>query len=344
MSNKTYPFWQVSSHTFILGAGASRAAFPNGDKYGRKLPLMNDFVKIVGLEEFLDNNDIDFSMNNIEEIYDSIYSVNPHSELLTVLNERIIAYFSVLKIPDEVTLYDELILSLQKKDAIFSFNWDPLLLQSYSRNYIVKELPKVYFLHGNVLVGVCEKDKRNGYLGNRCSICQEELSPSKILYPIKKKDYIDPFIKSEWEALNYYLDNSFILSIFGYGAPESDVEAKKIMLKAWEGNKCNNFNEIKIIDTKPKDEVENNWSEFIYNDHGGIYDNVRDTRSFLYARRSCESYGDAIMQNSPWKENNLPNFRKLEDLQKWVQLLIDEEIAFREKDIPIKMHKEYPPK
>ena len=31
-------------HVVILGAGASLAAFPDGDKNGRKLPLMNDIV------------------------------------------------------------------------------------------------------------------------------------------------------------------------------------------------------------------------------------------------------------------------------------------------------------
>ena len=32
-------------HVVILGAGASYAAFPNGDMHGRKLPLMNNFVE-----------------------------------------------------------------------------------------------------------------------------------------------------------------------------------------------------------------------------------------------------------------------------------------------------------
>ena len=216
MSKKSYPFWKVSSHTFLLGAGASRAAFPNGDKYGRKLPLMNDFVKILGLENFLDDNSIDFPNQNIEEIYSNLYTENPNSFVIEELNDRIINYFSSLKIPDEVTLYDELLLSLQKKDAIFSFNWDPLLLQAFSRNYMLGELPEIHFLHGNVLVGVCEKDQRVGYLNNRCSICNEKFSPSKILFPIKNKDYNkDPFIESEWKSLSIYLDNSFIFSIFG---------------------------------------------------------------------------------------------------------------------------------
>jgi len=337
MSEKKYPFWQILSHTFLLGSGASRAAFPNGDKNGRKLPLMNDFVEIVGLKEFLNKNGIDFLNKNIEEIYNSIYCENPNSPLLDELNEKIINYFSLLKIPDEVTLYDELILSLQKKDAIFSFNWDPLLLQAFSRNYMMKELPQIHFLHGNILVGVCEKDKHHGYLGNSCPICNKKFTPSRILFPIKKKNYNeDPFIQSEWEAMNFYLDNSFIFSIFGYSAPTTDIEARRLMLYAWTRNKQRILNEIEIIDIKPKNEVKENWSTFIYKDHGGIYKKPRNTILFRHPRRSCESWGDAIMQCDPWNEMNLPKFKRLENLQNWVKPLIKEEINFRENDIPLR--------
>ena len=336
LSDKTYPFWKVSSHTFLLGAGASRVAFPNGDKYGRKLPLMNDFVKVVGLEDLLDDNRIDYSIQNIEEIYDSLYSEDQNSSLIQELNERIVNYFSLLKIPDEVTLYDELILSLQKKDAIFSFNWDPLLPQAYSRNYMLNELPEMHFLHGNVLIGICEKHQHVGYLSNRCSVCNENFSPSKIFFPIKKKDYSkDAFIKNEWELLNFFLDNSFIFSVFGYSAPTTDIDARELMQKAWNKNKRRDVNQNYIIDIKQRDDVEENWSDFIYKDHASIFDCIRYTRSFRYARRSCESLGDAIMQCDPWNENNLPKFRNLVDLQNWIKPLIEEEINFRENDIPI---------
>lgn len=336
LSDKSYSFWKVSSHTFLLGAGASLAAFPNGDKYGRKIPLMKDFVEIVGLEDLLDESGIDYSNQNIEEIYDFLYSKDPSSSLIQELNTRIVNYFSLLKIPDEVTLYDELILSLQKKDAIFSFNWDPLLPQAFSRNHMLKELPEIHFLHGNVLIGICEKHQRAGYLSNSCSVCNKKFSPSQILYPIKKKDYnSDAFIKSEWELLNHYLDNSFIFSIFGYSAPTTDIEARELMRKAWNKNKRKEMNEIDIIDIKPRDDVEENWSGFIYKSHDGIFDNIRDTHSFRYARRSCESWGDAIFQCDPWSENNLPKFKSLVELQNWVKPLIEEEIDFRENDIPI---------
>jgi hypothetical protein len=41
-------------HIVLLGAGASRAAFPNGDRNGMKLPLMCDLVEMLGLDSVLD--------------------------------------------------------------------------------------------------------------------------------------------------------------------------------------------------------------------------------------------------------------------------------------------------
>lgn len=333
---KSYPFWKVVPHTFILGAGASRAAFPEGDKYGRLLPLMNDFVNILELREFFDDNSIVIEGKNIEEIYSDLFTQDSKSNILRELNGIITEYFSELIIPDKITIYDELILSLQKKDAIFSFNWDSLILQAYARNVHLKELPSIHFLHGNVGVGYCEKDKTCGYIQNNCSVCGNQFEPSQLLFPITKKEYNkDPFIFGEWEALKAYLENSFFLSIFGYSAPKTDIEARKMMLDAWRKNSRSDFNEIDIVDIKPQKHVEKDWEGFIYKNHGAIFESIRRSHPFLYARRSCESFGDAIMQGAPWKENNLPFFDHLEDLQEWVSPLIESEIRFKEDDIPI---------
>jgi hypothetical protein len=339
MSKKGYPFWKVSAHTFILGAGASRAAFPNGDKFGRKLPLVNDFVETLQLRPLLEDAGVDHANKNIEDIYDQVCLANPESNLLKELNQQIIDYFSPFEIPEEVTLYDELILLLQKKDAIFSFNWDPLLVQAYSRNLELKELPAVHFLHGNVSIGVCLKDRHSGYFGNRCSVCNQEFTHSKLLFPISNKDYrVDPFIKSEWDSLKFYLDNTFILTLFGYSTPTTDVEAKAMMKNAWGKNKQHDLNEIEIVDIKSRDEIEDTWSQFTYKEHFGVYDNIRETLCFRYSRRSCNAWGDAILQCDPWSENAIPQFKRLEDLQNWVKPLVDEEIQFDGKDIPLPKH------
>lgn len=336
MTEKTYPFWSVNPHIFILGAGASKAAFPNGDANGRKLPLMADFVETLNLEHILKRYNVEVESNNIEDIYDGIFADNPEAEILQEINDKIFNYFAILRIPEEVTLYDKLLLSLQSKDAIFSFNWDPLLLQAYNRNVSVRELPKIFFLHGNVAIGICRKDKRVGHLRNRCSICGEPFEPSKLLYPIRKKDYNnDSFISGEWLQLEEYLKNAFILTIFGYSAPKPDVAAIEMMRKAWTKNERFNLNEIEIIDILPRETLEENWSDFKHKTHYTIFDNVEDSFSFVYARRSCNHWGDAMFMLKPWSERKIPDFKRLDDLQEWISPLVEEELDFKDNDTTI---------
>ncbi|WP_144433387.1 hypothetical protein [Alcaligenes faecalis] len=40
-------------HVVILGAGATMAAIPNGDKNGRKSSVMNRFIESLGMTEIL---------------------------------------------------------------------------------------------------------------------------------------------------------------------------------------------------------------------------------------------------------------------------------------------------
>lgn len=40
-------------HVVILGGSASYAAFPQGDKHGRMLPLMNNLIETLGIEDIV---------------------------------------------------------------------------------------------------------------------------------------------------------------------------------------------------------------------------------------------------------------------------------------------------
>ena len=49
-----YEYYMKSRpHVVLLGAGASCAAIPNGDKNGRKISAMNGFIKKLGLTDIL---------------------------------------------------------------------------------------------------------------------------------------------------------------------------------------------------------------------------------------------------------------------------------------------------
>lgn len=158
-------------HVVILGAGASRASFPKGDMNGNKLPLMNDFVDTLGLLDILNEIEVPYDGQNFEVIYDYLHQNYGGSSFLNEIQSKIYNYFSQLRLPMEITIYDKLVLSLREKDIIATFNWDPFLVQAYQRNSHIAPLPKMAHLHGNVAIGVCLNDKVKGYIGAKCLLC-----------------------------------------------------------------------------------------------------------------------------------------------------------------------------
>jgi len=297
---------------------------------------MNDLVEILRIGELFQKVGIPYEGRNFEELYDELYNVPNCEGLIEEVNNLVHDYFSHFQISDSVTIYDELILSLRKKDKIFSFNWDPLLIQAEKRNLHLGELPDIHFLHGNVAIGICIDHKRSGYFGNACSVCGNPFQQSKLLYPIKNKNYkLDPFVESEWKVIEHTLNESFIFTIFGYSAPNSDVIAKEMMLKAWNINNRKEFNEVEIVDVKPSDELLENWRNFTIRQHYATLSSIRDTLAFHYPRRSCDAFGTMIMMSQPWKEMKLPEFKTLTDLQNWVLPLIEEEIKFKNEAVPL---------
>ena len=53
-----------------------------------------------------------------------------------------------------------------------------------------------------------------------------------------------------------------MLTIFGYSAPQSDIEAIRLMKGAWLANTTGDINQVEIIDTKHEDELIENWRGF----------------------------------------------------------------------------------
>lgn len=193
-------------HVVILGAGASCAAIPNGDKNGKKISAMNGFIEKLGLSELLTKITLSTTSNNLEDIYMELDERSNREqdcvEIKVELEQKIFSYMAEYEIPDSPTIYDYLILSLTDKDLIATFNWDPLLIQAYCRvMQYTDNLPFLVYLHGNVAVGYCEKDNVMGNIGARCK-CGNLLQPIKLLYPIKKKNYAEiDRIKTNYAAL-----------------------------------------------------------------------------------------------------------------------------------------------
>lgn len=308
-------------HVVILGAGASIASFPVGDKNGKKLPSMLNFVDVLGLAPLLDSAGIAHKGRNFEDIYDQIYKTPTLLSLRQKLEEGVYDYFQSLELPDEPTIYDHLVLSLRGKDVIATFNWDPFLIKAYRRNGMNGRnltLPRPQFLHGNVMIGYCHKDKVTGVVRTICSRCGQRFIPSKLLYPISQKNYhLDPFISEQWSDLHALMKEAFMITIFGYGAPTSDVSAVGLMKAAWGDKYSRNLEQTEIIDIRKEDDLRTTWEPFIHTHHYEVHNNFYNSWIANHPRRTGEAYLNQYIDALFIEDNPIPRNLDFPELWDW---------------------------
>lgn len=323
-------------HVVILGAGASFATIPNGDANGKKISVMNKFFQNTNTEYLLDRINLKTKSKNLEDIYSEIYERPELSDTCHKLEKAIYEYFSEFQIPAKPTIYDFLILSLRKKDLIATFNWDPLLQQAYQRcGRITRDLPKLAFLHGNVAIGLCLEDKVFGSIKHYCPMCRNPLKPLQLLYPIKNKDYnSDVFINNEWNVLQNNLSVAFVLTIFGYGAPASDVEAIKLLKEGWGNPETRQFEQTEIIDIKDEDELVFSWQPFIHTHHYETHKSFFDSTIACFPRRTCECLYDQNMDaHFIDYEKGFKEGMSWEDIEHYLEPIFEDEYKNKDKNL-----------
>lgn len=287
-------------HLVILGAGATIAALPNGDRFGKKSSVMNSFLSNLGLSSILSEIKLKTTSTNIEDIYSELHARNDEKAIQTrkELEKRIYDYFSSLSIPEEPTIYDLLLLSLTKKDCIVSFNWDDILIQAYQRTKkITSNLPQLAFLHGNVGAGYCKECNQFGVKRIRCHSCGSYFTPAPLLYPVREKDYhANKFIYNQWEILRDFIARAAVVTVFGYSAPKTDIAAIEIFKSNFLkfGNKARLLDRIEIIESpnKTHEEIYESWGDFIGMTHGhvSIYHSFFESLLAEFPRRTIEGY------------------------------------------------------
>lgn len=315
-------------HIVLLGAGASRAAFPSGDAAGRLLPLMDDLVNIVGLQPILEKIGLEGAQEkNFELIYGQLTSEPTYAHKVKEIERCIDSYFSALSLPPQATLYDRLLVSLRPKDAVFTFNWDPFLFDSYQRNRSAVSPPEIFFLHGNVRIGACLNHDKWGARKDRCPQCLQQFADVPLLYPIGQKDYSsDLYVQRSWHAAKILFRDAFTLTIFGYGAPSSDKDAMELLLSAWTGRSDRTFEHIEIIDIADQSFLYDHWSPFSPTHHYLPTKTFERSRLARWPRRSCESLMYPMTQGVPCEKFPLPTTDSLAALQAFAA-----EIARHEK-------------
>lgn len=287
-------------HVVILGAGASIATIPNGDKFGKKICAMEGFIKKAGLSHILEGVNLETTSENLENIYMELDKRSKdnqnYQEVKNNLEDGIRQFIEKFCLPDTATIYDYLILSLSKKDLIATFNWDPLLVQAVRRvSKFTQNTPKVVFLHGNVASGFCSKCNFLGNKGIKCPKCGSQLKDVPLLYPVKEKNYRESdAISAAWDCLEQYLSQAFMITIFGYSAPISDNAAIDLMKKAWGNNESRKLEEIEIVDIRPEDSVLSSWKDFIFSHHYSYFNSFFNTSLAKFPRRSCEAMVDQL--------------------------------------------------
>ncbi len=285
-------------HLVIVGAGATIDSIPNGDKNGQQSSVMKGFIDKLGFTDILASSGIQFSSDNLEDIYSTLAERDDSTEVREQLETAIFNYFSRFEIPYAITKYDLLVLSLTRKDCIATFNWDGLLVDAYRRMLLITDnLPKMLFLHGNVKVGYCTECGGNyGYHTYSCPRCHTAFSQSKLLFPIRHKNYNnDPFIRAQWDIFEDFLSRAAIVTIYGYSAPKTDAEAIDKLKSAFiriSGERY--FDQIQIIERPGfnHNEISSAWEELSIYVHGHleITESFFDTYLAEFPRRSVEGY------------------------------------------------------
>jgi len=323
------------THLVLLGAGASIAAtLRDNEKNNKILPAMNNIVEVLNLQRLVNQlpDELRSLQTDFEKFYSKLTSDNRFPEIKNEIELEIYNYFKQLELPNKPTIYDYLIMSLRhNKDVIASFNWDPFLYQAYLRNGKFTKTPGILFLHGNVSIGYSAKDEQSGPAGWYSRKTEEYFEPTKLLYPVDKKDYnSDKYIKSQWDALSYRLEIAERVTIFGYRAPESDIEAINLMGKAWGTPEKRNMEQFELIDVRKEEDVKKSWTNFIHSHHYDFVDSFFKSSIANHPRRTVESYRHWTLPTTPdevfQEGNKVPdNFKTLEEMWEWYQPLIDAE-------------------
>lgn len=321
------PQGDLAPHVVLLGAGASRAAFPNGDRSGKRIPLMDDLIEVIGLEPLIKQAGKGFGKeSNFEAIYSKLDSNPQHTNITKKIEQKIDRYFSSLTLPNEATIYDRILLSLRKEDAVFTFNWDPFLFDAYRRNCKIAPLPQIHFLHGNVRLGKCPNHEYWGEKQAKCPVCSARLKGVPLLYPVENKGYSnDPYIKKSWDVAKEIFKNALVLTIFGYGAPDSDRDAITLLKSAWMANSDREREHVEIIDIVSERLLYERWEAFTPTFHLQRRQNFSESWIAGWPRRSREATWSFMSSGLPCQKFPLVSANNLSQIHKQIRSIAKSE-------------------
>ena len=264
------PSGNPTPHVVVLGAGASRAALPDGDGRGVPVPLMTDLDVVAGNGWRSLVWEARVPRATFEARFAWLKQDGRFDDRLSEVEAGLAEHFARMTLPGAPTTYDHLLLGMRGQDTIATFNWDPFLLQTYQRHvrrFGSSRLPDVRFLRGSVVYATCEEHDVLGVVGAHCVECGRALRNVPPVYPTERKDYVsDPLLRREWDVVLRRLRNSFQLTIFGYSGPGTDAEARQLMRQAWAPGP-RRADHLEVLDLVGRAELERRWRELIPYSH-----------------------------------------------------------------------------
>jgi hypothetical protein len=116
-----------------------------------------------------------------------------------------------------------------------------------------------------------------------------------------------------------------MVTVFGYSAPKTDVEAIALLKEGWGANRDRDLEQIEVIDIKSEDDLLKTWDEFIHTHHCQFADNFYDSWIANHPRRTCEAMWNQLMECQFLDKNSIPRALDLNELLKWYEPLLQAE-------------------
>jgi hypothetical protein len=155
---------------------------------------------------------------------------------------------------------------------------------------------------------------------SNCPKCGKPLEPSKLMMPTPNKRYdSDSFVKREWRKVRSYLKEAYMLTIFGYSAPDSDALATDLLCSEWTASQVRSLSEVEVINPISEDYARERFSKYIFSNHWKYTDNFYNSWMAKHPRRTCEALWAETMEGVFFNDSSFPKNEAWEELYDFFQ-------------------------
>lgn len=123
------------------------------------------------------------------------------------------------------------------------------------------------------------------------------------------------------------MKDGYLLTIFGYGAPSTDVEAVQLLHSAWNAESASQYKTIEIVDIRSEVELMKTWKPFVQSHYSSVLNNFYESVIAQFPRRTCESIFAMEIDLELTEPKTIPKGISLVELHDWFAPLIEAEPA-----------------